>query len=55
MVRMGFTCILYTNMVLVGRYWDFNMGHKTGLFVKMFVLLDLDIFERPKTKLCFIL
>ena len=21
---MGFTCILKTNIVLVGRYWDFN-------------------------------
>ena len=21
---MGFTCILQTNIVLVGRYWDFN-------------------------------
>ena len=24
MVRMEFTCILYTNTFLVGRYWDFN-------------------------------
>ena len=24
MLRKGFTCILYTNNFLVGRYWDFN-------------------------------
>ena len=24
MVCMGFTCILYTNIILDGRYWDFK-------------------------------
>ena len=27
MVRMGFTCILYTNTFPVGRYWDFKFRH----------------------------
>ena len=28
MVWMGFTCILWTNTFLVGRYWDFNSKKK---------------------------
>ena len=27
MTWMGFICILFTNIVLVGRYWDFKGGY----------------------------
>ena len=31
---MGFTCILGTNTLLVGRYWDFNIqGPNDGSFI----------------------
>ena len=36
---MGFTCILYTNIILDGRYWDFKSS--MGYFPLMLCVISL--------------
>ena len=40
-VCMGFTCILYTNIILDGHYWDFNESLKADTYVIYCCTLEL--------------
>ena len=47
-VRMGFTCIFYTNIFLGGRYWDFNTKNYFQIKNAIKVLLFFLVFQREE-------
>ena len=48
---MGFTCILYTNIILDCRYWDFNSNFQKLKLVPFFHSLPNDkVLEWSKFK-----